>query len=146
MKFLKLFLIILLCIFSLGSITADLQFTDFKCINAIDEIENNNVMCTKLNWVTYEEEEMRKLCDLIDTSKCQKYYKTKIIDIPECKTSDKLQLLELIRLEYVMSDKYITLTQECSRDERGNFCPLSSINMDKKNIGNNDNRTTKKKL
>jgi len=135
MQFIKLFLLIISVSSGLNlAIHTKREFKydkiDFKCRKAISDNDQKNIECTDVNMgIDNDEKKMKNFCVTIETRKCQKYYNTKLNDIPECKYSDKYQLSEL---RFSLKAEYLAYKGHCSSDEQGNFCPLSSIEYSKR--------------
>ncbi|OUM62630.1 hypothetical protein PIROE2DRAFT_69477 [Piromyces sp. E2] len=72
-------------------------------------------------------------CTKFESETCQKFYKTKLIDVPECKNERKTVLLGYQEL---FQSFYSIAKFQCGKDEKGNSCPLSPIGL-QKNYGFN---------
>lgn len=69
------------------------------------------------------------MCDKFNSEKCQKYYTTKMADLPECKDS---LTISLAGIDNMMKITYLGLKNNCEKDENNKYCPFNSVEIAKK--------------
>ena len=75
-----------------------------------------------------DSEKFEGRCTTFASEQCQKFENTSAYDVPECKDVNKSILFgidELIKVSF-QATKF-----ECGKDENGNYCPLTSITLEK---------------
>jgi len=72
------------------------------------------------------------ICVNFETEKCQKFIKTSLVDVPECKNLDKIRDKPYIDFyDIFFKANYVNAKFHCGKDEKGNYCPLSAIGLEK---------------
>jgi len=104
-----------------------------KCFAAITTTKE----CTST--IHDDAEDYKRVCSLYETEKCQNIYKSGLFGIPECKNVDKILIIganEMLKVEYQQLKFY------CSKDEKGNYCPFTPMEL-QENYGYEESNWTK---
>jgi len=91
---------------------------DSACDTALETYEE----CLKTTIL--EDTTKDKNCEIIKSEKCQNFFKNGVKSVKGCENVNELKLkLENVYLKTAL----YSLNMECAKDEKGKFCPLSSI-------------------
>eukprot|EP00833_Pecoramyces_ruminatium_P000046 jgi/Orpsp1_1/1174078/evm.model.c7180000048839.1 len=102
-----------------------------ECNDAMEKFNKEYEECDiQYMNVNQKANEIDDICSKFNSEKCQKYYKTKMVDLPECKDSIQEAVAGIDNIKNI---NYISIKTECDKDENNNYCPLSSFEL-KKNI------------
>jgi len=105
-----------------------------ECNDAIAKLKKENEECeaevlSNDDLSSDNVDDYKKFCEAFNSEKCQKYYNIKYSEIPECKSSkqDVISMLEEFTKTNLSYNKV-----KCATDEKGNYCPLTQIEMVKR--------------
>jgi len=79
-----------------------------------------------------------EICKALQTKKCQKYYKLRIADAPECKDSLKTSVAGIDSLRRL---EFIGIQSACITDENNKYCSFNSLeNISDENLSRKDEK------
>jgi hypothetical protein len=94
-----------------------------ECKNALEEYSECQIDTINLESVGAN---IDSFCTTFSTEKCQTFYKNGIARIPACQNISK----ELFAPGQILTDMiYSLLNLGCSKDEKGDYCPLAGRNI-----------------
>ncbi|KAG4089855.1 hypothetical protein H8356DRAFT_1716712 [Neocallimastix lanati (nom. inval.)] len=97
---------------------------DSSCENALDEYED----CLSDDSF-FDKENTEMVCNIYNSQKCQKLFQEGVNIIPECKDIGKTMKF---LVERIIKLANFDLSYKCTKDEKGQYCPLDVFNADER--------------